>query len=1163
MTILMETEKQHSLSLPSTQDVLAALRPGQRYSQPMPPGSGDACLIADLARQHKAPILVLCADPLTAQRLAEEILLFGPALRVRQLPDWETLPYDSFSPHQDLISERLRTLHALTMHEVDVLTVPVTTALYRLAPPSFLAAYTFSFRQGDELDEAQLRAQLMLANYTHMTQVSAPGEFSIRGGLIDLFPMGSVLPYRLDLFDNEIESIRSFDIDTQRSLYPVKEIQLLPGREFPMDEEARTQFRARFREFFEGDPSRALPYKDVGNGIAFAGIEYYLPLFFEETATLMDYVPQGSLVITHGDAQNAIGRFQSDTHSRFSFLKNDRERPILPPESLFLSDEQFFNGIKPFSRLSLSAQADNQPIAHPDFEPLPVVAVNRRDKDPLAQLRQEVLDPKNRTVLCADSAGRRETLLQMLREHDLSPATDCQNLADFLESDAAFALVVAPLSRGFALVHDSLSLLTENDLYPTQTRTQSSRRRNERSSDVEAMVRDLSELREGDPVVHAEHGIGRYCGLKELDLGEGPVEFLHLEYAKGSTLYVPVAQLHVIARYSGADPEHAPLHQLGSGQWDKARRRAAKQARDSAAELLALYAQRAAREGFKFKLPLNDYQAFSEGFGFEETPDQAAAIEAVVNDMTSGQPMDRLVCGDVGFGKTEVALRAAFLAVANGKQVALLCPTTLLAEQHAQTFSDRFADWPIRVAELSRFRSTKETQAAIAGLRDGSVDIVIGTHKILSSDVRFKQLGLVIIDEEHRFGVRQKEALKQLRAEVDILTLTATPIPRTLGMSLEGIRDFSVIATAPQKRLAIKTFVRREDGSTIREALLRELKRGGQVYFLHNEVETIHNRRARLEELVPEASIAVAHGQMPERELEAVMKGFYQKRYNVLLCTTIIETGIDVPTANTIVIHRADRLGLAQLHQLRGRVGRSHHQAYAYLLTPGEDAITSNAKKRLEAIQAMEELGAGFFLAMHDLEIRGAGEVLGESQSGDIQEVGYSMYADMLNTAVKALKAGEEPDLDSPFALQCEVNLHTSALLPANYCPDVNARLGHYKALSHARTEDDLIHIHEELIDRYGLLPEAGENLLAVHRLRIKAEPLGIVKIDASEAQATIQFSSKPNVDAVSIIELVQKNKQVRLAGPDKLKVEITKGEEIKNRIQAVRNVLNSLRKEK
>ncbi|WP_445819197.1 transcription-repair coupling factor [Alcaligenes sp. SDU_A2] len=1156
----METEKQHSLSLPSTSQVLAALRPGQRYVQTMPPGSGDACLIADLARQHGAPLVVLCADPLAAQRLAEEILLFAPKLRVRQLPDWETLPYDSFSPHQDLISERLRTLHALMMQDVDVLTVPVTTALYRLAPPAFLAAYTFSFRQGDALDEASLRAQLTLANYTHMTQVTAPGEFSIRGGLIDLFPMGSVLPYRLDLFDDEIETIRSFDIDTQRSLYPVKEIQLLPGREFPMDEEARNNFRARFREQFEGDPSRALPYKDVGNGIAFAGIEYYLPLFFEQTATLMDYVPEGSLLITHGDAQTAIQRFQSDTHSRYAFLKNDRERPILPPASLFLSDEQFFNHIKPFSRLNLSS-ADAAP--HPDFEPLPVVAVNRRADDPLAQLRREVHDQRRRTVLCADSAGRRETLLQMLLENDLRPDPDCQSLASFLDSDIPFALIVAPLFHGFALVHGGLSLLTENDLYPTQARTQRGRRRNERSSDVEAMVRDLSELRAGDPVVHAEHGIGRYCGLKEMDLGEGPVEFLHLEYAKGSTLYVPVAQLHLIARYSGADPEHAPLHQLGSGQWDKARRRAARQARDSAAELLALYAQRAARQGFQFKLPLNDYQAFSEGFGFEETPDQADAIQAVVQDMTSGRPMDRLVCGDVGFGKTEVALRAAFLAVANGKQVALLCPTTLLAEQHAQTFADRFADWPVRVAELSRFRSNKETQAAITGLSEGSVDIVIGTHKILSPDVRFKQLGLVIIDEEHRFGVRQKEALKALRAEVDILTLTATPIPRTLGMSLEGIRDFSVIATAPQKRLAIKTFVRREDGSTIREALLRELKRGGQVYFLHNEVETIHNRRARLEELVPEASIAVAHGQMPERELEAVMKGFYQKRYNVLLCTTIIETGIDVPSANTIVIHRADRLGLAQLHQLRGRVGRSHHQAYAYLLTPGEDAITSNAKKRLEAIQAMEELGAGFFLAMHDLEIRGAGEVLGESQSGDIQEVGFSMYSDMLNTAVKALKAGEEPDLDSPFALQCEVNLRTSALLPSSYCPDVNARLGHYKALSHARNEEDLFSIQEELIDRYGPLPEPGEHLLAVHRLRIQAEPLGIVKIDASQAQATVQFSSKPNVDPVSIIELVQKNKQVRLAGPDKLRIEIRDGELVKNRIQAVRGVLASLKREK
>lgn len=1157
MTILTETDTQHTLALPSTAQVLAAIKPGLRYAQPMPPGSGDACLLADLAQQYSGPLIVLCADPLDAQRLSEELTLFAPSKRIRQLPDWETLPYDSFSPHQDLISARLRTLHALMQNELDILTVPVTTALYRLAPPSFLAAYTFSFAQGDKLNEQALREQLTLANYSHVTQVTAPGEFCIRGGLIDLFPMGSVLPYRIDLFDDEIETIRSFDVDTQRSLYPVKDIQLLPGREFPLDEDARQEFRARFREYFEGDPSRALPYKDVGNGIAFAGIEYYLPLFFSATATLFDYVQAQSLLVTHGDVQQAIQRFTHDTQNRYQFLRHDPERPIPEPATLFLSNEEFFNGVKLFGRLSLQAAEQ----VHPDFVPLPNIAVNRRADDPLALLRTEVQDERRRTVLCADSAGRRETLLQMLHEFDLRPDPSIQTLADFLHSDSHFALIVAPLFHGFALDQAALSLLTENDLYPTQTRSPRSRRRQERSSDVEAMVRDLSELRQGDPVVHTEHGIGRYCGLIEMDLGEGPVEFLHLEYAKGSTLYVPVAQLHLISRYSGSDPEQAPLHQLGSGQWDKARRRAAKQARDSAAELLAIYAQRAARNGYVFKLPMQDYQAFAEGFGFEETPDQAAAIEAVIHDMTSGRPMDRLVCGDVGFGKTEVALRAAFLAVANGKQVALLCPTTLLAEQHAQTFTDRFADWPIRVAELSRFRSNKESNAAIAGLAEGSVDIVIGTHKVLSENVTFKNLGLVIIDEEHRFGVRQKEALKALRAEVDILTLTATPIPRTLGMSLEGIRDFSVIATAPQKRLAIKTFVRREDGSTIREALLRELKRGGQVYFLHNEVDTIHNRRARLEELVPEARIAVAHGQMPERELEAVMKGFYQKRYNVLLCTTIIETGIDVPSANTIVIHRADKLGLAQLHQLRGRVGRSHHQAYAYLLTPGEDAITSNAKKRLDAIQAMEELGAGFFLAMHDLEIRGAGEVLGESQSGDIQEVGYSMYSDMLNAAVKALQAGEEPDLDSPFKAQCEINLRSSALLPSNYCADVNARLGLYKKLAHARDNDDLTAIHEELIDRYGLLPEPAENLLSVHRLRIQAEPLGIIKIDASETQATIQFSSKPNVDPVSLIELVQKQKNIKFAGPDKLKVDMKAGTELKQRTQQLTELLRQLSK--
>ncbi len=1142
--------------LSTTTQTLSALRPGQRHAQPLPPGSGDAFLLADLARSAQRSLVVLCAEPLVAQRLNEEIPLFGPQLKVRQLPDWETLPYDGFSPHQDLVSERLRTLHALMQEGVDILLVPVTTALYRLAPPEFLAAYTFSFRQGDALDEQALRQQLTLANYSHVTQVTAPGEFCIRGGLIDLFPMGSVLPYRIDLFDDEIESIRSFDVDTQRSLYPVKEIQLLPGREFPMDEAARNLFRARFREVFEGDPSRALPYKDIGNGIAFAGVEYYLPLFFEHTATLFDYLPDNAITVTLGDPADAIRNFTQDTYGRYQFLKSDRERPVLAPETLFLDDEEWFTQLKRFPRLAL---ANDQPA--PDFLPLPDVAVSRRADDPVAALRRLIDTHAGRVALCADSAGRRETLDQMLREFGLQPDTSVESLADFFASDVPFALLVAPLATGFGVARDATLLLTENDLYPAQARTtRRGRRGQDATSDVEAMVRDLSELREGDPVVHAQHGIGRYVGLKEMDLGEGAMEFLHLEYAGGSTLYVPVAQLHQISRYSGSDPETAPLHQLGSGQWDKARRKAARQVRDAAAELLALYAQRAARQGHRFKLPLNDYEAFAEGFGFEETPDQAAAIEAVIEDMTSGRPMDRLVCGDVGFGKTEVALRAAFLAVANGMQVALLCPTTLLAEQHAQTFADRFADWPVRIAELSRFRSSKEVTATLEGLASGAVDIVIGTHKVLSRDTRFKQLGLVIIDEEHRFGVRQKEMLKKLRAEVDVLTLTATPIPRTLGMSLEGIRDFSVIATAPQKRLAIKTFVRREDKSTIREALLRELKRGGQAYFLHNEVETIHNRRARLEELVPEARIAVAHGQMPERELEEVMKGFYQQRYNVLLCTTIIETGIDVPTANTIVIHRADRLGLAQLHQLRGRVGRSHHQAYAYLLTPPEDAITANAKKRLEAIQAMEELGSGFFLAMHDLEIRGTGEVLGESQSGNIQEVGFSMYNDMLNTAVRALKAGEEPDLESPFDAKCEVNLHASALLPSDYCPDIHARLGLYKKLSHAKDEDALIGIQEELIDRYGKLPEAAQNLLATHRLRLLAEPLGITKIDAPEGHALIQFSSKPQVDPMRIIELVQKRRDLRLSGQDRLRLEFKEGAVLKGRIDALRDLLKSLR---
>lgn len=1133
-----------------------ALKSGQKFSIAKPAGSGDALWLTQLAHHSQQCIAVFCADPLEALRLTEEMRLFDTKLHICQFPDWETLPYDSFSPHEDLISERLQTLNQLRQNDVDILVIPVTTALYRLAPPSFLAAFTFSFKKGDCLNEQALKEQLTLANYNHVTQVSASGEFSIRGSIIDIFPMGSALPYRLDLFDDEIDSIRSFDVDTQRSIYPVSEVKLLPGREFPMDEESRQQFRARFREVFEGDPSRALPYKDVGNGISFAGIEYYLPLFFDETATIFDYLPKESIGVTIGDIDKVIAEFHQDTQQRYRFLNADRERPILPPERLFLSSEQFFQALKVFPRLNIEQQRTDEHITA-----LPTVAVLRRNETPFYHLQTLIDSGEWKILLCADSAGRRETLLQLLQENRLRPSIVLDNIQAFFEEPQDFALAVAPLQKGFCLPEVKYLFITENDLYP-ETATQSRRRKRqqEKHSDVDAMVRDLAELQENDPIVHIQHGIGRYKGLVHMEVNGDLMEMLQIDYAGDSKLYVPVSQLHVISRYSGVDPEMAPLHKLGSGQWEKARKKAAKQVRDTAAELLHIYAQRALRQGYSFKLPIQDYQQFVDGFGFEETPDQAQAIESVIHDMTSDKPMDRLVCGDVGFGKTEVALRAAFLCIANGQQVVMLCPTTLLAEQHAQTFTNRFADWPVKIAELSRFRSGKEVAATLKGLEEGTVDIVIGTHKVLSKDVHFKRLGLVIIDEEHRFGVRQKEALKALRSEVDILTLTATPIPRTLSMSLEGIRDFSVIATAPQKRLAIKTFVRREDNSTIREAVLRELKRGGQVYFLHNEVDTIYNRKARLEELIPEARIGVAHGQMNERELEAVMKDFYHQRCNILLCTTIIETGIDIPSANTIIIHRADKLGLAQLHQLRGRVGRSHHQAYAYLLTPGEDAISSQAKKRLEAIQSMEELGSGFYLAMHDLEIRGTGEVLGDKQSGNIQEVGFSLYADMLNRAIRSLKAGKEPDLESPFELSTEVNLHTSALLPNDYCPDIHMRLSVYKRLSHANNDDDLRYIQEELIDRLGKLPNEAKMLMQTHRLRLLAQAIGIHKIDISEENALFVFNAQDNkIDPVLIIELIQKNRQVRLQGPDKLRVEFKNTPDIMQRIEMVRQLLKNL----
>jgi transcription-repair coupling factor (superfamily II helicase) len=1162
-------------------------------------GSSDALGLAQLANAH-SPLVVIAANALEAQRLVEEIPFFDPKLRVHLLPDWETLPYDHFSPHQDLVSERLATLHHIRTNASDVVIVPITTALYPLPPVSYLAAYTFFLKKGERLDLNAFRQQMTLAGYNHVQQVLTPGEYCVRGGIIDLFAMGSILPYRLDLFDDEIESIATFDVDTQRTLYPVPEIRLLPAREFPMDEKGQATFRQNFRDRFEGDPSKSRIYKDVSKGIAPAGIEYYLPLFFEQTATLLDYLPKNATLCLHHNVDEAIATFGKDAASRYNLLRGDPQRPLLETKELFLDGEQFFIRAKEFARLDIlpsdgttshstkpaSGQVAGYPtgggtegggtlvaesaptLALPQREResktltpcatsgIPPIAVDRRAEIPTHAFQNFLEIYTGRVLLLADSLGRREIMSGYLKEYGLTPAV-CEDYAAFLASKDKFMLGVGPLQIGFALPDDKLAIVTETELYAAQPRSRAARAA--KKSNVEGMLRDLSELKPGDPVVHEQHGIARYQGLVNLDLGEGENEFLLLEYAGSDKLYVPVSQLHVISRYSGGSPEAAPLHKLGTGTWDKAKRRAMLQVRDTAAELLNIYAQRATRKGHAFKLTYHDYEAFSAGFGFEETPDQAAAIEAVLLDLQSGKPMDRLICGDVGFGKTEVALRAAFVAVMDGKQVAVLVPTTLLAEQHFQNFSDRFADWPIKIAELSRFRSTKEVTQALKDLADGKLDIVIGTHKLIQKDVKFHNLGLVILDEEHRFGVQQKERLKALRAEVDVLTLTATPIPRTLAMSLEGLRDFSVIATAPQRRLSIKTFVAGFSQGIIREAVLRELKRGGQVYFLHNEVDTINNMLEKLETLLPEARIRVAHGQMGERDLEAVMRDFTHQRFNVLLCSTIIETGIDVPTANTIIMNRADRFGLAQLHQLRGRVGRSHHQAYAYLLVDSMDGLTAQAKKRLEAIQAMEQLGSGFFLAMHDLEIRGAGEVLGESQSGEMQEIGFSLYNDMLSAAISSLRQGHEPDMAHPLGVTTEINLHNPALLPNDYCGDIHQRLVIYKRLAHCNTQQDLDDMQQELIDRFGLLPEPAQTLLDSHRLRIAAKPLGISKVDASSEAIVIQFVPNPPIDPMKVITMIQSKRHIKMAGQDKLRIELKYGD-LQQRVLAVKNFFGELK---
>ncbi|MDO5531537.1 transcription-repair coupling factor [Sutterella sp.] len=1117
---------------------LARVKEGDRYRVSLSAEASDARALALAALELKEKgqrVLVICADPADVPRLREEMTWFVPGLSVRPLPDWETLPYDVLSPQEELVSERLETLYRLTAASggADVLLASAITASQRLAPVSYVGASTFFFRVGEEISIETLKEHLARAGYAAVKQVLAAGEFAVRGSIVDVFPMGSERPFRLDLFDNEIETIRWFDVETQRSMEDVKEIRILPGHEFPVDPDARLAFRQRWRTVFTGDPKKSLVYSDIEKGILSPGIEYYLPLFFDETAVLADYLPADTRVFLLGDTEQALKSFGRDMASRAKVFASDPQRPALPPEKLWQTPEEFFTKLGEFARFTLA-----RPVNEEQRNFLRDVQVDRKSQNPVEKLLDRTAATRARgwrTLISASSPGRLETMSELFRAGNLK-FTEFAGWEDFAGSEAPLGIAATPVYSGSVESDEKVVILTETELYASSPRRQRLRRARHASS-LEMMVRDIAELKTGDAVVHIDHGIGRYRGLVRMDSGGAEAEFLEIEYKNEAKLYVPITNLQMISRYAGADPEHAPLHALGRGDWEKARRKAAEEVRDTAADLLNLYALRRTREGLKFKLSPADYQAFCQGFSFDETPDQAKAIEAVVSDMTSGKPMDRLVCGDVGFGKTEVALRAAFVAAMDGRQVAVLCPTTLLAEQHAATFRDRFRDWPVQIAELSRFRTGRETMKAIEGIAEGTIDIVIGTHKLFSEKVNFKNLGLVIIDEEHRFGVRQKEILRKIRAEVDVLTLTATPIPRTLSMSLEGIRDFSVIATAPERRLPVKTFVRGDQDGTIREAILRELKRGGQVYFLHNEVETMENALLRLGKLVPEARIGVAHGQMSERELERVMREFYQQRFNLLLCSTIIETGIDIPSANTIIIERADKLGLAQLHQLRGRVGRSHHQAYAYLLTPPDGPATKQAKMRLEAIQELEDLGSGFYLAMHDLEIRGAGEVLGERQSGEIAEVGFELYNRMLAQAVKALKRGEAPSPEGPLALTTDINLHAPALLPSAYVPDVSQRLAYYKAFASAEDRAALENSVEALVDCYGKLPDAAKRLIEIHKLRMRCEAIGIRRIDAGPSAMLITFTEKPNIEPLALIRFLQSKKNAQMLGPAKLKI--------------------------
>jgi transcription-repair coupling factor (superfamily II helicase) len=1102
-------------------------------------GAAAALAIAEAAAKAAGPLIVITQNSRDAESLSDEIAFFaGSGLPVRVFPDLETLPYDSFSAHPDITSARLATLAELPRARKGVWLVAVDTLLQRLAPRSYVEAHSLKVHVGETLDLDALRARLATAGYAAVTQVVAHGEFAVRGSLLDVFPMGSDSPYRIDLLDRDVETIRQFDPDTQRSGDKLDRIQLLPARETPLNPDAVRDFRRRYRLRFTGDLTEQLVYRDVSAGQAPGGLEFFLPLFFERTSHLFEYLPPTSMLIDMNEATASADALWQGIVLRHEQLRHDRHRPILDPGELYLPPADFRAECAAWRQVELrtfewppetTGRVQNFATATPA-----VVRIDPRAEQPAAELAAHLAASPGRVLLAAESAGRRELLLDLLRARSIQ-AKIFDNFASFIASDQKLGVTVSAAVSGLRLETPPLQILTESQLFGDRARQERRRRRAER--DPAKILKELSDLRIGAPVVHESYGVGRYVGLQTMDVAGYTGEFLVLDYADGDKLYVPVQALHRVSRYTGAPAETAPLHKLGGEQWQKARRKAAQRIRDVAAELLDLYSRRAARQGTRLMAGDAEYRAFQAGFRFEETADQAAAIEQVLSDLKTDKPMDRVICGDVGFGKTEVALRAAFVAVQAGKQVAVLVPTTLLAQQHFTTFTDRFADWPVRVESLSRFRTHKEAEAVIAGVAAGSVDIVIATQRLLQGKVRFKDLGLVVIDEEHRFGVRDKEKLKALRAEVHVLTLTATPIPRTLNMALGGLRDLSLITTPPAERLAVKTFVLEWNETVIREAAMREIRRGGQIYFVHNTIETIEKTAQAIRELVPEANVVVGHGQMRERELEQLMLDFYHRRFNVLVCTTIIESGIDVPTANTIIIDRADRFGLAQIHQLRGRVGRSHHRAYAYLITPPRKAMTADAIKRLEALESLEELGAGFTLATHDLEIRGAGELLGDEQSGQIQEIGYNLYMELLERAVAALKTGKQADLEKPMDAGPEVELHLPALIPEDYVPDVHLRLVLYKRIASTQTREELGELKAEMIDRFGPMPQYAQSLFRSAQIKLRAGELGIRKIDAGATSGYIIFEEHNRIDSARVLKLVQgKPKDYRLDGPLKLR---------------------------